>query len=199
MEIVNMSSYIEEQVNRTGRWIRKYIRRKEEEWPEKNRLGCEIMNLLVERETSLGDALDVLTRVMLGPLVAHYGNRDEFHLFYQQVRGFPVLAERDRAVGSIPKKYPGTDSRETTVLTRTVAMIQEPESIHRLVTEVGEIISKRRPSLPDGINGLTGTMLTAIEATCGRERADEFDLLLHAFSRYVRSSEFRAHSSGRVQ
>jgi hypothetical protein len=69
-----MSSYMEEQVNRTGRWIRKYTRRKEEEWPEKNRLGLEIMNLLVERETSLGDALDVLTRVMLGAVVAQCGN-----------------------------------------------------------------------------------------------------------------------------
>ena len=173
-------------------WTRIFHRRKEEEWPVKDRLGHEIMKLLVERETGLVDALDVLTRVMLGALVAQCGNRDEFHLFYQQVRGFPTLAERDRAVGMIPYKHPGTDSRETTILTRTVAMIQEPESINRLATEVGEIISKRRPSLPDGFNGLTGTMLTAIEATCGRERADEFDLLVGAFSREVRSG-------GRVQ
>jgi hypothetical protein len=186
-------------VNRTGRWIRKYTRRKEEEWPEKNRLGHEIMNLLVERETSLGDALDVLTRVMLGPLAAQHGNRDDFVRFHEEVRRFPLLAERDRAVGIIPKKYPGTDNLETTVLTKTVAMFQEPESIHRLATEVGELINKRSPSLPDGLGALTGTMLTAIEATCGRERADEFDLLLHACSRYVQSSEFRAHSSGQVQ
>jgi hypothetical protein len=31
-------------------------------------------------------------------------------------------------------------------------------------------------------------MLTAIEATCGRERADEFDLLVRAFSRWVIST-----------
>jgi hypothetical protein len=34
-----------------------------------------------------------------------------------------------------------------------------------------------------GLNALTGTMLTAIEATCGRERADEFDLLVGGFSK----------------
>jgi hypothetical protein len=167
-------------------WIRVFQRgRKEDELSPKERLGGEIMQLLVARETSLADALDVLTRVMLQALAAKYGNMDEFHRFYEQVSRFPVLAERDRAVGSIPKKYPGTSSWETTVLTRTVAMIQEPESIHRLATEVAEIITKRRPSLPDGLEALTGTMLTAIEATCGRERADEFDLLVDAFSRWA--------------
>jgi hypothetical protein len=44
-------------------------------------------------------------------------------------------------------------------------------------------------SLGDGINALTGTMLTAIEATCDRERADEFDLLIGGFLKWVQSGE----------
>jgi hypothetical protein len=169
-------------------WLRVFRRgRKEEDWPEKARIGSEIMKLLVERETSLADALDVLTRVMLGGLAAKYGKRDEFSLFFAEVIRFPAPTERDRAVGIIPKKHPGTSSLETTVLTRTVAMIQEPERV-RLAFEVSDIITKRAPSLPDGLEVLTGTMLTAIEATCGRERADEFDLLVRAFSRWVIST-----------
>ena len=63
-----MSSYIEEQVNRTGRWIRKFTRGRIEEAPEKVRLGHEIMNLLIERETSLADTLSALTSLMLNAM-----------------------------------------------------------------------------------------------------------------------------------
>jgi hypothetical protein len=170
-------------VNRTVRWIRVFLRgSSKEEWPEKTRLGDEIMQLLVRRETSLADALDVLTTVMLKALVAKYGERDEFVRFSEQVSSFPGSTERGRAVGMIPTKQP-----------RTVMMVQErPEGVPRLAIEVGEVITKRRPSLSDGLDALTGTMLTAIEATCGRERADQFDLLMTGFSKEV-------ISGGRVQ
>jgi hypothetical protein len=45
------------------------MRGSEEECPEKTRLGFEIMQLLVKRETSLAEALDALTAVMLNALV----------------------------------------------------------------------------------------------------------------------------------
>ena len=59
-------------------------------------LGDEIMELLIERETSLADSLDALTMVMVNALRAHYGDRDEFSRFYEQVSRFPEPAERDR-------------------------------------------------------------------------------------------------------
>ena len=72
-------------------------------------------------------------------------------------------------------------------------MVEErPERVRRLAIEVGELITKRGPSLGDGLDALTGRMLTAVEATCGRERADEFDLLMARFSKEV-------ISRGRVQ
>jgi hypothetical protein len=76
---------------------------------------------------------------------------------------------------------------------RTVTMLERPEGIHGLVTEVGEILTKCRPkNLDDGLNTLNSTMLTAIEALCGQERADEFDLLLGGLAAKV-------ISGGRVQ
>jgi hypothetical protein len=64
-----------------------------------------------------------------------------------------------------------------------------------LAIEVGEVMTKHRPqSLGDGLDALTSTMLTAIESTCGRERADEFDLLMAGFSK-----EMNRFSGGRVQ
>jgi hypothetical protein len=60
-------------VNRTLRWIRKYIRGSEEERPEQIRVGHEIMQFLIKREISLADALDarrfdaIETRVGIGP------------------------------------------------------------------------------------------------------------------------------------
>ena len=46
-----------------------------EERPEKIRLGDEIMQFLIKRETSLADALDALTAVMLNALAAKYGKK----------------------------------------------------------------------------------------------------------------------------
>jgi hypothetical protein len=154
-------------------------------------LGFEIMQLLVKRETSLAEALDALTAVMLNALVAKYGERDEFFRLSEQVSRFPGSTERDQAVGLIPRKEPGGLAPK--VQPRTVTMVQErPERVRRLAIEVGEVITKRGPSLGDGLDALTGTMLTAIETTCGRERADEFDLLMAEFSKEV-------ISGGRVQ
>jgi hypothetical protein len=185
MEIVNMESYIRTHVNRTGRWIRKHVRGSDEELPEKVRLSREIMKFLTERETSLADAVDALTTLMLNVLARNYGKRDEFSRFYEQVSTFLGPTERDLAlVAWIP--LPGAAK----VPPRTVTMVERPEGILRLATEVGELITKFGPkSFGDGINALTGTMLTAIEATCDRERADEFDLLIGEFLKWVQFGE----------
>jgi hypothetical protein len=71
---------------------------------------------------------------------------------------------------------------------------ERPERLRHLATEIGELLNKSGPSFGDGLDALTGTMLTAIEATCGRERADEFDLLMAGFSQ-----EVMKFSAGRVQ
>ena len=168
-------------MNRAVRWIRKYIRGSEEERPEQIRLGHEIMQFLVKRETSLADALDALTMVMLNALGAKYGQREEYLRFYQQVSRFLGPTERDRAVGLIQRDSEGA----VKVQSRTVTAIGEPsERVRRLAVEIGDVITRCRPkSLGDGLDALTSTMLTAIEATCGRERADEFDLLMAGFSK----------------
>jgi hypothetical protein len=179
-------------VNRTVRWIRKYIRGSEEERPEQIRVGHEIMQFLIKREISLADALDALTMVMLNTLGAKYGQREEFSRFFERATRFLGSTERDRAVGLIPR--PGDFAVK--VQPRTVTMVGErPERIRRLAIEVGEVMAKCGPkSLGDGLDALTSTMLTAIEATCGRERADEFDLLMAGFSK-----EMNRFSGGRVQ
>ena len=155
---------------------------------EQRRMGHEIMQFLVKRETSLADAVEALTAVELNALRAKYGERDEFSQFFEQVRTFLASTERELAVvGSIPR--PGMPK----VQPRIVTMVERPEGIYRLAIEVGEILNKCGPkSLDDGLNTLDSTMLTAIEATCGRERADEFDLLLAGFAAKV-------ISGGRVQ
>ena len=152
-----------------------------EECPEQVRLGREIMQFLIKRETGLADALEALTAVMLDALKTKYGEREEFSRFSEQVSRFPGSIERDRAVDLIPVR--GPDGLETKVQPRTVPMVEErPERVRRLTIEVGDVITKCRPkSLSDGLEALTSTMITAIEATCGRERADEFDLLMAEF------------------
>jgi len=173
---------IEKQVNRTGTWIRRFFRQGEQEYPEQLRVSDEIMKLLVKREASLADALAALTMVMLNSLGRMYGEREEFPRFFEQVNSFLEPSERDRAVGLIP--LPGTAK----VQPRTVAMVERPEGIFRLATEVGQVMAKCAPkSIGDGFNALNSTMLTAIEAVCGRERADEFDLLIGEFSRKMQS------------
>ncbi len=64
-----------------------------------------------------------------------------------------------------------------------------PERVRPLAIEIRELLSKRRTSrttLGDALDALTTPMLTAIEATHGRGKADEFDLLMARFSEEVR-------------
>jgi hypothetical protein len=135
-----MDSYIRTHVNRTGRWIRKHMRGNKEERPEQVLLGEEIMQFLVKRETSLADAVDALTTLMLNVLARNYGKRDEFSRFYEEVSTFLGPTERDLAVVAwIP--LPGAAKAPP----RTVTMVEQPEGILRLATEVGEQIAKRDP------------------------------------------------------
>jgi hypothetical protein len=56
------------------------------------------MQFLVKRETSLADALEALTTVMLHVLSAKYGKRDEFFRSFEQVSRFLGSTERDLAL-----------------------------------------------------------------------------------------------------
>ena len=62
---------------------------------------------------------------------------------------------------------------------------RRPERVRPLAIEISELLNNRRISLFDAFNGLNGVMVTAIEATQGREKADEFDLLVARFSEGV--------------
>ena len=66
----------------------------EEERREQFRVGEEIMQFLVKRETSLADALDALTTLLLHQLSAKHGRREEFFRFYEQVSKFLGSAMR---------------------------------------------------------------------------------------------------------
>jgi hypothetical protein len=64
-----------------------------------------------------------------------------------------------------------------------------PERVRPLAIEIRELLSKRRTSrttFGDALDALTTPLVTAIEATHGREKADEFDLLLARFFEGVR-------------
>ena len=64
-----------------------------------------------------------------------------------------------------------------------------PERVRPLAIEIREFLIKLRTSrttLGDAVDALQSPMLTAIEATHGREKADDFDLLLARFSEGVR-------------
>jgi hypothetical protein len=66
-----------------------------------------------------------------------------------------------------------------------------PERVRPLAIEIRELLSKRRTSrttFGDALDALTTPLVTAIEATHGREKADEFDLLLARFFEGVRKS-----------
>jgi len=134
---------------------------------------------------------------MLNALGQKYGERDEFDplasRFCDEVSRFLEPTERDRVVvDSIPIPGAGllTKSRRFIHLllararAKPVTIKDRHERVRRLAIEVGQTITNLAPSdLRVGLNALTGTLLTAIEATCGRERADEFDLLTGGFSK----------------
>jgi hypothetical protein len=71
---------------------------------------------------------------------------------------------------------------------------ERPERVRHLAIEISDLLNKRGPDLGIGLDALTTVMLTAIEATHGREKANEFDLLNAQFS-----EEVRRFSGGRVQ
>jgi hypothetical protein len=63
------------------------------------------------------------------------------------------------------------------------------ERVRPLAIEIRELLINRRSSrttLGDAVDALQTPMVTAIEATHGREKADEFDLLLARFSEGIR-------------
>ena len=62
---------------------------------------------------------------------------------------------------------------------------ERPERVRHLAIEISDLLNKRRPNLGDALDALNTVMLTAIEATQGREKADEFDLLVARFSEGV--------------
>jgi hypothetical protein len=71
---------------------------------------------------------------------------------------------------------------------------ERPERVRHLAIEISDLLNTRRPDLGYGLNALNTVMLTAIEATHGREKANEYDLLNAWFS-----EEVRRFSGGRVQ
>ena len=122
--------------------IRVFMRGTKEERPEKVRLSIEITQCLVKRETSLAEALDTLTAVMLNALAAKYGDRDEFFRFNEQVSMFLGSTERDRAVvGAIPRKQPGGLAAKAQPRTVTTAE-ERAERVRHLAIEIGELLNK---------------------------------------------------------
>jgi len=93
----------------------------EEDRREQHRVGQEIMQLLVKRETSLADTLEALTTLQLHQLSAIHGRREEFFRFCEQVSKFLGPTERDLAVGWIPRPPGGL---EFTLHPRHVAMVE---------------------------------------------------------------------------
>jgi hypothetical protein len=188
---------IETQVNRTGKWVRVHQRGGEE--LEKVRLQREVAELLAKRQTSLADALDALTALMLNVLGKRYGEKDEFDKlafrFSDEVSSFLEPTERDLPVGRLipvegPRGWPMKARRFIQRLLaakaqpKPVTIEDRPERIRHLAIEVGQTMNNLAPSdLGVGFNALTGTLLTAIEAACGRERADEFDILVARYSK----------------
>jgi hypothetical protein len=186
------------------------------ERPERNRLADEIMKLLIKRQTSLADGVDVLTKAMLDVTKDNYeGTRaNELNLlcsdFYEEVRRFSesmktdrfclipregfsedathVLMKRDRA-GSLHfavkrfwHRIGQSLARGGTNLRNKLGQdSRRPERVRLLAIEIGELLNNRRISPRDAFNGLNSPMLTAIEATQGREKADEFDMIVARF------------------
>jgi len=192
-----MESYTRTHVNRTGKWVRVIQRGGEE--PEKVRLQRAVTELLAKRQTSLADALDALTALMLNVLGKLHGEKDEFDKlafrFSDEVSSFLEPTERDLPVGRlIPVEGPrGWPIKARQFIQRLLAakaqpkpvtIEDRPERIRHLAIEVGQTMNNLAPSdLHVGLNALNGTLLTAIEATCGRERADEFDILVAGFAK----------------
>jgi hypothetical protein len=168
------------------------------------------MELLVKRQTSLAEGVDALTTVKINVLKDNYegARANDFNLlcvdFYEHVTGFSESMKNDRFC-LIPRKGSSLEDTEHVVVKRdrvyfasakrfwhrirqalTRGGTNLPERVRPLAIEIRELLSKRRTTLGDTLDALITVMLTAIEATHGREKADEFDLLMARFSEGVR-------------
>jgi hypothetical protein len=88
-------------------------------------------------------------------------------------------------------------AREGTNVRNKLGRGDAPEQVRPLSIELLELLYKQRTSrttMGDALDALMTPMITAIEATQGREKADEFDSLLARFS-----AEARRLSGERVQ
>jgi hypothetical protein len=184
--------------------------------PERDRLASEIMELLMKRQTSLADGVDVLTKAMLDITKDNYeGTRvNELNLlcsdFSEEVRRFSESMKTDR-FGLIPLTGFSEDARHvlmkrdrdgslhfavkrfwhrigqalarggTNLRNKLGHEGRRPERVRPLAIEIGELLNNRRISPRDAFNGLNTPLLTAIEATQGRGKADEFDILVARF------------------
>jgi len=211
--------------------------------PEWIRLGDEIMELLIKRQTSLADGIDALTTVMLNALKAKYGGArvNEFDLllshYSEEVRKFSESMKRDRFCLISNKRFAEWIERDRVSMDKqanrklrrlrsvsvkrlwhrigqalatgtnlrnklghggglqgTMVDTERRERVRHLAIEISDLLNKRGPDLGIGLDALTNVMLTAIEATHGREKANEYDLLNAQFS-----EEVRRFSGGRVQ
>lgn len=190
--------------------------KKRPERPERDRLASEIMELLIKRQTSLAEGVDLLTTVMINVLKDKYeGTRaNEFNLlcsdFYEEVKRFSESMKTDRFC-LIPLKGFSVDAKHVLMKRNRVSRLHfavkrlwhrigqalarggtnlwnklgqgggPPERVRPLAIEISELVNKRGISLHGAFNGPNTVMLTAIEGTQGRKKADEFDLLVTRF------------------
>ena len=159
---------IETHVNRTGKWVRVHQRGGEES--EKIRLQREVTELLAKRQTSLADALDALTALMLNVLGKLHGEKDEFVKlavrFSDEVSSFLEPTERDLPVGRLipvegPRGWPMKARRFIQRLLaakaqpKPVTIEDRPERIRHLAIEVGQTMNNFAPSaLHVGLNAV---------------------------------------------
>jgi hypothetical protein len=71
---------------------------------------------------------------------------------------------------------------------------ERSERVRHLAIEINDLLNKRGPNLGDALNALNMVILTATEASHGREKANEYDSLNAWLSK-----ELRGFSGGRVQ
>lgn len=73
---------------------------------------------------------------------------------------------------------------------------ERPERFRHLAIEIKDLLNKRGLSLGDSLDALNTVMLTAIEATHGREKANEFDLLVTASPKKYAGSRWSLENRG---
>lgn len=147
-------------------------------------LANEIMELLIKRQTTLAEGINALTTLEINVLKDNYeGVRaNEFNLlcadFHEHVTRFSESMKNDRFC-LIPRKGFVEDAGHVLVKRDRAG------SLHFAAKRLWHRRTSRT-TLGDALDALTTAMLTAIEATQGRESADAFDLLMARFSEGVR-------------